>query len=182
MDIIRIIMKKELKILSIGKYLILSVLLLCISCNGTPPASPAPVKAIFADISGDYNASYASPGRVWATDLEVKKQIYCSGYSFIDGLEYDLVISLYFADKIEKTGTFKLVRSHIMYSEDVAVGALGIGYDPTRKVYFSDSGYVTISEITSQTLKGTFEFFAKDTTGKGSLIVKNGIINIQQSY
>lgn len=175
-------MIKELKILFSSILLIISALVFCISCVSNPPQAPDPIPALFADISGDYNIKYSSPGRVMSTNLDTKRQIFCSGYSHVDGIEYDLVISLYFADKIEKTGKFKFVRSHVNYTEDVVVGGLGIGDDPNRKVYFSDSGFVSITEITSKTLKGTFEFFARDTSGNGSLIVKNGVIDIQQSY
>jgi hypothetical protein len=132
-----------------------------------------------ADISGAVNVKYSSPAKLWVSDLQDKRQIFCSGYTTIDGTDYDFVISFFFADKVEKTGTFNFYRKHSDKNFDVAYGVLAIGADPNRRIFISDSGSVTVTELVNSTMKGTFNFYAKDTTGNGSLVIKNGILDIK---
>lgn len=177
-------MKKMNKIIIMKKFKIiiaLSVvfLLFIISCNDTTAPPKNLPKEITAVISGTVNITFESAAFISLIDLQDRKQVVYSGPSKINNTDYGLVISLFFFDKIVKTGTYNFVRNSTGITNDYAVGAFTIGKDANKREFISDSGTITITEIHDYSMQASFNFVVSEQGTSNTISVKNGIINVK---
>ena len=153
-------------------------LILFSSCNSNPVV-PVKPDNIFFTVSGLYNFNYHSPGAVWNISDTTSIQMLTPGRFDSNGYEYNINISVFYRDMVQKSGTFQITDNPSKIPGDYANALFTITYNGKEKDFYADSGWVTLTKSVGYHVQGTFWFNAqnpKDTTNK--IQVTNGILNI----
>jgi hypothetical protein len=157
---------------------LVSILCFLTSCNNSgvnPPPPPPP--EMTADLSGYDSLRYESQVLPTTIDLNDRLQVCLSGY--MDSAKIGMVVSIYYLDKKEKTGTFDIVNSSLGLTTDYAMAAFFIGSGDNQKVFYADSGKVVITQIQGLDINGTFKFYSTERNGDSHIIVDNGVLDIK---
>ncbi|MGA2296653.1 MAG: hypothetical protein ABSG15_03795 [FCB group bacterium] len=162
-------------------FLVISVLsfILLFSCNSNPLNPIQKPTNISANIAGAYNLFYHSPGGVTLSNQDsTVLQLQMAGVIDSSGFQYGFNVSIFYRDKIEKTGTFHFTNNNNSILTDYAEGACTFYHDGKQRGFISDSGTVIISVINGHIIKGTFSFFASEIGDTAHIQVTNGILDM----
>jgi hypothetical protein len=146
-------------------------------CENSQPVSPSSDPEFFVTLSGYDSIEYKSPGVVNVIFNDKYEQLVLSTILNVNNKKYTCGIYLFFLDKKEKIGEFPFTNSSKTYSTDFAVGTIEITEGNDKDVFFSTEGKLKITKFDSSKIVGSFYFTAYDSTGKKSIVAKNGIID-----
>lgn len=167
-----------------------SLLLALIACNDEPPVQPVYPPVITCSVSGDVNVNYTSIKGFIGVNKQFKgKQLFFSSLAKIDGIDYDILISLFFKDTIPTVGEFPVRMQNINDSlNDLhAWAAFSVGLEgDNRTEYWADTGLVVINIMEMETqphrIIGTFNFVAHDSSNTKKIIVSDGNVNLNKNF
>lgn len=147
-----------------------------ISCEKDNTNVPSAFANISAVISGALNLEYSGSGIVTTTTLGNSLVINLGTSTKINNKLSMLGVFIFYRDFKEKVGTFRCANSDTVVAGDFAIGTFDYGEGNERKQFVSDSGWVEITKIEGNSVRGTFSFRAKEKTTGEVIFVKNGVI------
>ena len=150
------------------------------SCNSNP-VIPVKPDNIFCTVSGAYNFNYHSPSAVWniGDTTTSSIQMLMPGRLDSNGIIFNINISVFYKDMIQKTGTFQITDNPSKIQGDYANSLLTITYSGKEKDFIADTGWVILTKSVGYHIQGTFWFNAKNPKDSTEIIqVTNGILNI----
>ena len=146
-------------------------------CSSNNPVIPTYNPTMICQITGDLMVSYSSYAEISDNTSLGVKFVSIGGDVTIEGSECNLVVNLCFTDKIEKTGKLLFKRTVDNTNGDYALGVFTFGTSPKIKTFYSDSGYVQIDSLNGTIVKGTFHFYATDSTSS-HIEISNGTLSL----
>ncbi|MGB9772364.1 MAG: hypothetical protein ACPLX7_10390 [Candidatus Kapaibacteriota bacterium] len=131
---------------------------------------------ISAVISGALTLEYSGSGIVTTSTLGNSLVVNLGTSAKINSKLCMLGVFIFYRDFTEKPGTFQCAERDGVIQGDFAIGTFDYGEGNSRKQFISDSGWVEITKIEGNTVRGTFYFRAKEKTTGEVIEVKNGVI------
>lgn len=160
----------------IAIFLALMLLFASNSCQQEDTNVPSAFANISAVISGALQLEYSGSGIVTTTTLGKSLVTNLGTSAKINNKLCMLGVFLFFRDFQEKTGRFQFTNSDTAVAGDFAIGTFDYGEGNERKQFVSDSGWVEITKIEGNSVRGTFSFRAKEKTTGEIIYVENGVI------
>ncbi|MEJ5287355.1 MAG: hypothetical protein CH6_0667 [Candidatus Kapaibacterium sp.] len=146
------------------------------SCKEEETNVPSAFANISAVISGAINLEYSGAGLVTTATLDSSLVLNLGTSTRINNKLCMLGVFIFFRDFQEKTGTFQFANRNDVIPGDFAIGTFDYGEGNSRKQFISDSGWVEITKLEGNTVRGTFYFRAKEKTTGEVIEVQNGVI------